>query len=80
MLKILQNTPSLFVDSCQVHEMFDQLIPSCHDEYSWAEEDVSNYDPGWKKVANHTHFPLHYKSWEYQTSAELDTYPFVGKK
>ena len=67
------------LDSCIVHERFRDIIPKCNDEYSWLEEDTENYNPSWQPINNLSHFPVHYKSWEYQTSSELNTYPFVGK-
>ena len=71
----------LLIASCTVHKQFRDIIPGCHDWYSWGEEETGQYDPGWKPVSNYTIHkpPKFFKSWEYQTSTQLHTYPFVGK-
>lgn len=72
-LRIKENT-------CKVHKDFKDMIPGCHDWYSWGKEDKGRYEPSWLPIKNESeHEPSkYYKSWEYQTSDQLDTYPFAG--
>ena len=80
--KALTVTITLFlIDSCTVAPDFQDMANGCRGFYSFFNEDTGQYDPGWKYLSNESLYnpPFTYKSWEYATSTELDTYPFVGK-
>ena len=77
----LNNNCDYFLsESCTVAPDFEGMANGCRGFYSFFNEDTGQYDPGWKYLSNESLYnpPFTYKSWEYATSTELDTYPFVG--
>ena len=63
-----------------MEERFREKIADCHAEYSWSKEELGLYDRGWTQLSNASEIkpPSDYRSWQYQTAEELETYPFVG--
>ena len=56
------------------------MITPCHDWYSFSDEDVGQYDVAWQPLKNESLYnpPFTYQAWEFNTSGELNTLPFMG--
>ena len=61
---------------------FQPHIDKCNAWYGFFDEDKGQYDIGWKPLKNESLYfpPFTYQAWEFNTSDELDTLPFMGKK
>ena len=57
-----------------------RVLSQCEDDYSFFNEDEHSYSPGWINQTDTLHYSSSIiKSFQYQTSENLDTYVYIGK-
>lgn len=56
-----------------------KLVTDCHAPYSWEEEDMGSYDPGWNHSIMDNKPESTYSPWKYQTQAQVRAHPVWGK-
>lgn len=66
-------------NSCQLAGSMLQIVPECNALYSWEEEDMASYDPGWISSVGDNISVSHTSPWIYQTQAQLRAHPVWGK-
>ncbi|CAF1622969.1 unnamed protein product [Adineta ricciae] len=65
------------IESCPNNEKQIQAI--CYEDYSYSNEEKDSYSPQWTNLITKTNFSSSIrKSFQYQTSEQSDTYPYVG--
>ncbi|XP_015762233.1 PREDICTED: polycystic kidney disease protein 1-like 2 [Acropora digitifera] len=66
--------------SCEIAPFFRPYMNTCNGWYGFFAEDQGQYDIGWEPLKNESLYfpPFTYESWEFNTSDELDTLPFMG--
>lgn len=67
--------------SCEVAPDFRPYIDKCNNWYGFFDEDTGQYDVAWEPLKNESLYfpPFTYQAWEFNTSDELDTLPFMGE-
>ena len=72
----------LSTESCEIAPYFRPYMNTCNGWYGFFAEDQGQYDIGWEPLKNESLYfpPFTYESWEFNTSDELDTLPFMGKE
>lgn len=72
----------LSTESCEIAPYFRPYMNTCNGWYGFFAEDQGQYDIGWEPLKNESLYfpPFTYQSWEFNTSDELDTLPFMGKE
>lgn len=58
----------------------ERVINHCRDEYSWTDDDASDYNPGWEVPSDEERELLKDAEtpWVYQNSVKLKNAPYVG--
>lgn len=56
-----------------------KLVTDCRAPYSWEEEDMGSYDPGWNRSVMGNNSESTFSPWKYQTEAQVRAYPVWGK-
>ena len=60
-------------------KVFDVNMDACNEPYSWdAEDQTSQYAPGWKPANQNSSSSPEYSAWHYRNTDELKTRPFLG--
>ncbi|KAF7660849.1 hypothetical protein LDENG_00274430 [Lucifuga dentata] len=65
-------------NSCRIASAMIQLVSECHAPYSWEEEDMGSYDPGWISSVGDNISVSHSTPWKYQTQAQLRAHRIWG--
>ncbi|KAK7169828.1 hypothetical protein R3I94_000154 [Phoxinus phoxinus] len=65
-------------DSCEIAKSMRHAVPHCNDPYSWENEDMGSYGPGWEEfnLVNGSEDTV--TAWQYQSQSTLKAVPVWG--
>ncbi|CAF0824425.1 unnamed protein product [Adineta ricciae] len=66
-------------DTCRIKTSMQTFIRHCYDEYGLSIEEKRSFQPGWTMNATKNYSLSIAQAFLYQTSAQLDTYPYIGE-
>jgi polycystin 1L2 len=57
---------------------YKKILQQCLDDYSLLNEEKRSFQPGWMNQTKEKYNSVIYRSFEYQSSEQLDTYVYIG--
>ncbi|XP_051552576.1 polycystic kidney disease protein 1-like 2 [Myxocyprinus asiaticus] len=64
--------------SCEIAKSMQNSVPDCNAPYSWENEDMGSYGPGWDQSGFVNGSEDIITAWQYQSQSELRSYPIWG--
>ncbi len=65
-------------DSCAIAKSMRHAVPDCSTPYSWENEDMASYGPGWDELHCVNGSEDTVTSWKYQSQSALNAIPVWG--